>query len=994
MAGMPSSTTGTRKFQLTEASSGRAALLRRQAPFASLLFLLLAMAGSAPAQEAEIEFFEKKIRPVLIERCYKCHSSRSKKLKGKLFLDSREGLLKGGESGPAIVAGKPEKSLLISALRYEDLEMPPKNKLSDAVINDFILWIKKGAADPRDGNASKEEGGIDVEKARRQWPYSPLAEAPPPSIEGGEKLAAIDRYIIDKLKTRKLEPAKPADPRSLIRRLHFDLIGLPPKPEVIEKFAADPSRKSYEALVDELLDSPHFGERWGRHWLDVARYSDSTGGGRTRPIENAWRYRDYVIRGLNNDKPFDRFIREQIAGDLLPHKSDKERGENLIASGFLMLGPHNYENQDKDLLKLDVVDEQIDTIGRAFLGMTIGCARCHDHKFDPIPTKDYYALAGIFMSTKFLILANVASFIERPLPIAGPLQEKAKKAAANLKTLEKELAGLKSTEKKLRGKKPAGAVAVKDLPGIVVDDPAADKAGDWTASTSNRPFLGKGYIHDGDTSKGVKFVTFNVKLPKTGSYSVNLAYTPGTNRSPAVPVDIHHAEGVESLKVNQMKKPPIDGLFIPLGRFRFEKDKPAIVVISNKDTQGHVIVDGLQFIEDGAPTAKKAAAKKPGPAKGGKGQNQKNTARLKKIAADIKKLNKRIATVKKDQPVIDKALSVQEDPKPADSPIHIRGEVRNLGPKVPRGFLSVLRAKKPAVISDKESGRLQLADWIASGENSLTSRVAVNRMWHHLFGAGLVRTVDNFGKMGEKPSHPELVDYLARRFIEQGWSRKKIIREILVSNTYRQSTHYDPAVLEIDPENRLLSHTSRRRLDAESLRDSILHCSGELDLTAGGPAIAAEGNGPIAKKIEYSYDFKSMRRSIYVPVFRNTLLDIFEVFDFADPNISSGNRATTTRPTQALFLLNSPFMIDRSVKSAELLLKLEGLDDTRRIEQAYLRILSRPPDKKEISLAVDYLKSHPYRQRKKEPEIAAGRLEAWASLCQALLSCNDFRYLK
>jgi hypothetical protein len=483
-----------------------------------------------------------------------------------------------------------------------------------------------------------------------------------------------------------------------------------------------------------------------------------------------------------------------------------------------------------------------------------------------------------------------------------------------------------------------------------------------------------------------------VKLPRTGNYQVNLAYTPGTNRSPAVPVDIHHADGVESAKVNQMKKPPIGGLFIPLGSFRFEKEKPAIVVISNKDTRGHVIVDGLQFIEDGA--AKKPVAKKPTAKKGGKGQKAENTARLKKIADDIKKLNKRIAAVKKNQPVIGKALSVEEHPKPADSPIHIRGEVRNLGPKVPRGFLSILPSKKPAVISDKESGRLQLADWVSSRENSLTSRVAVNRIWHHLFGAGLVRTPDNFGKTGEKPSHPELLDYLARRFIEQGWSRKKIIREILVSNTYRQSTRYDPAVLESDPENRLLSHASRRRLDAESLRDSILHCSGELDLTAGGPAITAKGKGPIAKKIEYSYDFKSMRRSIYVPVFRNTLLDIFEVFDFADPNISSGNRATTTRPTQALFLLNSPFMIDRSVKSAELLLKMEKLDDAGRIEQAYLRILSRPPDKKEISLAVNYLKSHPYTQRKKEPEIAAGRLEAWASLCQALLACNDFRYLK
>ena len=982
---------GIRKTQSHRTDTSSAITLLRLGGFA--FFLLTAFAASSNAQEAEIEFFEKKIRPVLIERCYKCHSADSKKVKGKLFLDTRDGLLRGGESGPAIVVGKPEKSLLISALQYEDLEMPPKNKLPDTVINDFVHWIKNGAVDPRDGKAQGDEDGINVEKARSHWPYTPLSQAAPPAVEDGAgETPMIDRYILGQLKTRGLKAAKPANPRLLVRRLHFDLIGLPPKAEVVEKYSANPTPESYAALVDELLASPHFGERWGRHWLDVARYADSTGGGRTRPIENAWRYRDYVIRGLNKDKPYDRFIREQLAGDLLPHENNQERSENLIGSGFLMLGPHNYENQDKELLKLDVVDEQIDTIGRAFLGMTIGCARCHDHKFDPIPTSDYYAMTGIFMSTKLLILGNVASYIERPLPVSAPLEKKAKEAAANLKVLEKELAGLKSEEKKLRGKNSSGVVAVKSLPGIVIDDPAADKAGDWTDSVSNKPYLGKGYIHDGNTSKGVKFVTFNVKLPRTGSYQVNLAYTPGTNRSPAVPVDIHHADGVESIKVNQMKRAPIDGLFIPLGRFRFEKEKPAIVVISNKDTQGHVIVDGLQFIEEEA--AKKPAAKKPAAKKGGKGQKAKNTARLKKIADNIKKLNKKIAAAKKNQPVTNKALSVEEHPKPADSPIHIRGEVRNLGPKVPRGFLSVLSVKKPSVISDKESGRLQLADWVASEENSLTSRVAVNRMWHHLFGAGLVRTVDNFGKMGEKPSHPELLDYLARRFIEQGWSRKKIIREILVSNTYRQSTDYEPKVLELDPENRLLSHASRRRLDAESLRDSILHCSGELDLTAGGPTIAAKGKGPIAKKIEYSYDFKSMRRSVYVPVFRNTLLDIFEVFDFPDPNISLGKRATTTRPTQALFLLNSPFLIARAAESAKLLLKREGLDESRRIEQAYLRILSRPPDKIEISLAADYLKSHPYRQMKKEPEIAAGRLEAWASLCHALLSCNDFRYLK
>ncbi len=473
------------------------------------------LAADTEPTPKQVAFFESKVRPILANNCYQCHSEKEQKSRGGLHLDTREGVLHGGESGPAVVPGKPGASLLLKAVRHLDkkLRMPQKQpKLPPSQITILENWIKMGAPDPRKRELpSLITRDIDIEKGREFWAFQPVNKPAIPKARGTWARTDLDRLVQARHKEKGLLPAKDSPPATLLRRMHFDLTGLPPTPEQIQAFLTDHGKNSgaaVEKAVDRLLDSSHFGERWGRHWLDVARYAESTGMERNCTYTQAWRYRDYVIRSFNEDKPFDQFIREQVAGDLLAAENTEKQAEHLVATGFLALGPKSLNSRDVLQFRADVVDEQIDTIGRAFLGMTIGCARCHDHKFDPIPTADYYALTGIFMSTKLLILGNVASYIERPLPVSGALEKKVKEAAANLKVLEKELAGLKSEEKKLRGQNSAGAVAVKSLPGIVVDDPAADKAGDWTDSTSNKPYLGKGYIHDGDTSKGVKFVTF------------------------------------------------------------------------------------------------------------------------------------------------------------------------------------------------------------------------------------------------------------------------------------------------------------------------------------------------------------------------------------------------------------------------------------------------------------------------------------------------------
>ncbi|MEI7684202.1 MAG: DUF1549 domain-containing protein [Planctomycetota bacterium] len=501
-------------------------------------------------QTADVGFFEKKIRPVLIEHCYSCHSAESGKSRGSLRVDTREALLKGGDSGAALIPGQPQKSLLIEALKYHgEVKMPPKGRLPDAVVADFESWIKSGAVDPRVEVAVKSKSKIPtVEEGRLFWSFQPPQAHPVPAVKQKDwGTNEIDAFLLAALEAKGLKPAPDADPQTLIRRLSFDLTGLPPTPEetaAFEKAAQSSLPKAMEDAVDRLLKSPRFGERWGRHWLDVARFGESLTL-RGFILKDAWRYRDYVIDAFNSDLPLDRFIREQIAGDLLDARTLIEKRRGIVATTFLALGNNNLEEQDGKQLRMDAIDEQLDTLGRAFLGQTIGCARCHDHKFDPIPTRDYYALAGILKNARSLDKnGNIAKWIEVPLPSMTGNDEDVRKHDALVAEVKQQIDALKAVVAKNDAKKPKiTMVPVAAVPGIVVDDEQAMRVGEWKSSAFGGTFVGKGYVHDENKGQGEKTLTFEAILPRSGKYEVRFAYSPGTNRADQVPVTVFSEEG-------------------------------------------------------------------------------------------------------------------------------------------------------------------------------------------------------------------------------------------------------------------------------------------------------------------------------------------------------------------------------------------------------------------------------------------------------------------
>lgn len=776
---------------------------------------LWALANSARAGEsvdfsaADLDFFETRIRPVLVAHCYECHSATDGALEGGLRLDSRNGILAGGDSGPAAVPNDPAQSLLLLALRGETVQMPPDGRLADGVIADFERWIAMGLPDPRKGDDEPLRSKVDLEAGRRHWCFQPIERrTPPPVADIGWPYGDVDRFLLASLDAHQLHPADDADRGVWLRRVTFDLIGLPPTLEELDAFQGDASTQAHEHVVDRLLASPHFGERWGRHWLDVARFAESSGGGRSIVFEDAWRYRDYVIAAFNDDKPLDEFITEQIAGDLLPHADANEERDHLVATGYLLLGAHNYEEQDKRQLEMDVVDEQIDTISRGLLGMTVACARCHDHKFDPVPTTDYYALAGIFRSTQALVHDNVSKWTTRPLPL-GP-------ADAASRTAHK--ASLAEAETRLA---------------------------------------------EARTQQG------------------------------------------------------------------------------SSD------------------------------------------------AATVKMLEQRITELKSAGPPTPACMAVQDALAIEDCKICVRGNVRRRGPAIPRGVLQVALVGAPPQMPANASGRLELARWIASPQNPLTARVYVNRVWHYIFGSGIVRTVDNFGTTGELPSHPELLDALAGRFIDEGWSTKRLVRELVLSHTYRLASSVAAYHAIRDPENRLLGRMNRRRLDPEWLRDAMLTAAGTIDLRMGGPNIPADvlAKSSSTNPAEYGFVFADARRSVYTPAFRNSMHELFEAFDFADQNRSVGVRSVTTTAPQALLLLNSPFVIDQARAAAErALAATPELSESQRIERAFRQTLFRGPSPGELDVAMAAVGA----ADQNNPEA---KLEAWQGLYQGLFGCLDYRYL-
>jgi cytochrome c553 len=786
---------------------------------------------SARAQVTrDAEFFEKKIRPVLVGQCFKCHSSEAKKLKGGLRVDSRELMLKGGETGPAVVEGKPNQSLLIKAIRWtdKDLQMPPKEQLPASVVADFERWVAAGAVWP-----GSEKGAVATTQAstvnyaanydhirKELWSWQPVTNPELPEVKNLAWVKdEIDRFVLARLEENNLTPSPRAEKLALLRRATFDLIGLPPAPDEIDAFLHDDSAGAFAKVVDRLLDSPRFGERWGRHWLDVARYAESSGMSRNYIYHYAWRYRDYVIDSFNKDKPFNRFVREQIAGDLLPAKDGQSKDELLIASGFLAVGPRDFNERNPRQYLMNSVDEQIDTVGRSILATTIACARCHDHKFDPIPTAEYYSLAGIFAS------CDEFTGVER---------------------------------RRMAGKQ----------------DPYDDS-----------------------------------RLIKLNGYTA--------------------AESAD-------KKVDLDA-------------------------------------DEVRVQARKAYTKMIMGAKMGQGYTQPST------------------------PPKHLAMGVQDDARPSDIRILVRGELDKPGDTVKRGFLTIPSIANSPVVSPGESGRLELAIWLTRPDNPLTARVMVNRIWEHLFGFGIVRSVDNFGTTGDKPTHPELLDHLATRFVNDGWSVKKMIRSIMLSDTYQQSANFDRAKYSVDPDNKMLWRMNQRRLEAEAIRDAMLAASGKLNTQSPIGSVALDlppievrpgrfNPGEILAGTNF--------RSVYLPVFRNAVPEVLEAFDFADPNTVSGARDVTTVAPQALFMLNNEFVTKQAQALAFRVATQAAKNDGARVELAYKLALGRSATSGERDRAEAYVYNYlrdPALGRVRDTDEM--KLKAWSSLCQALMASAEFRYL-
>ena len=976
------------------------------------MFGLAIALASAPgvatgAEETGVDFFERKIRPILVEHCYECHSAKAQDLGGKLLLDTREGILRGGESGPALVAGKPDESLIIQAIRGndEDLVMPPEDNdlLAEAVVHDFEEWVKMGAPDPRvDAGASPTQRAGN----HTHWSFKAIMDpvAPEPGDAGWAR-DAIDRFVLARLETEGHRPVADAPAEVLARRLYFDLTGLAPALEDLRSFVDAYERdgqKAVERLVDGLLASPQFGERWGRHWLDVARYGESNGNdglGRNPTFPHAWRYRDYVIQAYNEDVPYDRFLKEQIAGDLLPVTSVAQRNRNLVATGFLAIGfkPAAAMNSN---FAMDVVDDQIDVVSTAVMGLSVSCARCHDHKHDPIPTRDYYALAGIFSSTETLWgkagnepltapptpLHELRDTLKAPDPKAKPAADPAPKFAAGYGAAIDEL-------------KPALHARLDTQPAGI-----EFQGGAVFASESFAKF------EEGRLS-------IDQQIPAE-SYSVSFWFRNDVDNT-ARPITgyllSHAADGDDgqngdNLGIGGTHEAANTGkLFIWTGKDSDQnlRGKKVIapgswnhIVLVRSGKQVRVYLNGDQKPEMEGETAVAAREDR----KLFLAARNDRFAPLQGYMAELAVFHRALTAGEaqrlhaasgqpagtREAPKPAFAMGVRDRPAIADAKINIDGNSGKLGPLVPRGFVSACEARlSPPTIGTGSSGRLQLADWLTRGDHPQTARVMANRVWLHLFGRAIVTTPDDFGIYGARPSHPELLDHLATRFMAEGWSIKGLIRTIVLSRTYQLDSRCDDeGLIEEDPDNILLGRHSRRRLDAESLRDRLLQASGRLKLQpAEGSAVEDVDqliNWPPGEA-KYLHE-PSDHRSVYLCMLRSSPPPGLAAFDFPDGIDSAGQREVTSPPTQALFLLNHPLVVEQARSLAEHCLGLEG--DEARVVAAYRRTLQREPSPVETGRALEHV-----RQLERELGGDDARARAWASFSQALLASNEFRYI-
>jgi hypothetical protein len=912
------------------------------------LVLFFTWSGYARAQSsASADFFEKSVRPLLAARCYSCHGP--KKQQAGLRLDSREAILRGSDNGPVVDLKQPDKSLILQAVGYQaDVKMPPKGPLAKGDVQALQRWVKEGLPWPKATVAKAADQDPMLLAKKTHWSFKPIQKQAVPDVKDGSWVQnTVDHFILARLEKEGMRPSSRADRRTLLRRATFDLTGLPPTPAEIQTFVEDRAPDAWDRAIERLLASPQYGERWGRHWLDVARYADTKGYVFTdeRRFPSAYTYRDYVVRAFNTDLPYDRFLIEQLAADRLSLGADKQP---LAAMGYLTLGRRFLNNQQ------DIIDDRIDVVCRGLMGLTVSCARCHDHKFDPIPTRDYYSLYGVFASS-----VEPAS-----LPIIGEARDPVALAAYEKEQQRREVKlqefnNAQYSELTARYRKQAAEY----LAAVLKPAPAAEprQTANLTADELHPLMTRRWRNYLGDAARA--------NDPVWACWSALATVKPDKFASTVQAILADKAKVSRwNLQVkNLLAARPVrsrEELAQLYGKLLTESDKrwhneeqwaretnqPAPTALADASWEE---VRQKLYGSDAAPTVPRNEIER--------FYNRAARDRQRTLKKQIEQWQ---ATAPSAPP---RAMVLEDLPTPVKPRVLKRGNPGTPGDEVPRQFLEVLSPARREPFK-QGSGRLELARAIASPENPLTARVMVNRIWMHHFGAGLVRTPGDFGTRGEKPTHPELLDFLAGYFVEHGWSVKEMHRLILRSSTYQQQSEERSDYALRDVENRLLWRQNLRRLDFEALRDSFLSASGQLDQDMGGPSV------------EITTPKSNPRRSLYGFIDRQNLPGLFRTFDLASPDVSTAQRHTTTVPQQALFLLNSPFILEQA---AQLLKRPEiasAQSTAQRIECLHRLLYGRSADRDEIAAGVRYLG-------------AENSTRAWEDYAQVLMLANEFVFI-
>lgn len=1088
-----------------------------------LLASLPAAVRGQPSDDAA--FFETRIRPVLVRHCYECHSSAAAEVKGGLLVDFRDGLRKGGDSGAAVVPGNPDGSLLLSALRHESFEMPPAGKLPDDVVSDFETWIRSGAADPRDEPPSPVEAAeqawkIALAERSQWWSLQPLKNVVLPDTRDPERVAEpVDRFIRAKLDEAGLAPAPPADALTLLRRLSFVLIGLPPSPEEVEtfpaEFAAGPDA-ALAALVDRLLESPHFGERFARHWMDVVRYTDTYGYEWDNPAKGSWEYRDYLIRAFNNDVGFDQLVREQIAGDLLPEpRIDPcaRINESLIGPMFYHLGEHRHGSSlDFNGIHQEMVNNKIDAFSKAFLALTVACSRCHDHKLDAVSQADYYALAGVFMSPRWTSrVIDAPGRYDAQIAELERLRDEVGAALAARWRRHVEQGGLSGHSLKQWANSNAAALEKLTIGDVAYPISRLLNATDatlvpawhtlaeeWTAARDafqsdvqkftlltdfSQPGFPDGWVTEGDgiaygyVNDGAPLVSLEGEalvtqlLPRGYHTHALSSKLPGAVRLPdqhqlpgkfislrlqggawaglmVVPQNAFQNEpltffdpeaparwlevadrdlknGVTRVLTEVMTAalhpnfPPRTGLAKAGKTVLADSDSGldkrswfSLTGIAAHDAPGSPSDDrvlALQPLCDGEPPATRDEAWQriadwftAAVNRWCAGESSAHDVRLINWLLEHKLLPNSGAAAEEAGALVEEYRAVEAQigfPRtcnsmdergiePIDYRLNVRGNPDEEGPKIRRNFIEVF-ADRCAVGRSARSGRLELAQYLGSAENPQTARVYVNRVWQWVFGTGIVATSSDFGKLGDRPSHPELLDWLAARFIEEGWSTKRLVRRLVLSRTFRQSGAAGAQGIERDPDNRLLHHFPTRRLEAEAIRDSVLAVSGRLDPTLYGPPIKPPraAQDPAKRLFSGPLDGNG-RRSIYLEMSIMEPPKLLVGFNLPDLKLPTGRRDVTNVPAQALMLLNDPFVVEASRRWGARLVQDGSQSAEERLRSMFVRALGRPPTDAELA------RWTAAAARMGSSTALLSDLDAWSQLAHTLMNTKEFVYYR